>query len=79
MADPPFLSEECLTKFLETIQLLKTESGRVIICTGAIMEDLLKGFGFFVCGFVPEHKKKLGNEFRCYTNFGELPSLNGSS
>ena len=35
LADPPFLSEECLTKTSETIRYLAKESGaKILLCTG---------------------------------------------
>jgi 16S rRNA G966 N2-methylase RsmD len=37
-ADPPFLSEECLTKTAVTLKFLAKE--RIVLCTGAIMADL---------------------------------------
>ena len=35
VADPPFLSEECLQKFTETIEFIKKD--KVIICTGMLL------------------------------------------
>jgi 16S rRNA G966 N2-methylase RsmD len=37
-ADPPFLSEECLTKTAVTVKYLAKK--RIVLCTGAIMADL---------------------------------------
>ena len=37
-ADPPFLSEECLTKTAVTLKYLARE--KIVLCTGAIMADL---------------------------------------
>lgn len=40
--DPPFLSDECLTKVTETVRLLSRESGtKLLICTGLVMERLV--------------------------------------
>ncbi|GLV46648.1 uncharacterized protein CBL_11509 [Carabus blaptoides fortunei] len=39
IADPPFLSEECLTKTAVTIKFLT--KNKMIICTGAVMADLV--------------------------------------
>lgn len=68
IADPPFLSEECLTKVSSTIRYLSKD--KIILCTGAIMrklaEDLL---GLKKSNFVPHHKNNLGNEFGCFTNY----------
>jgi 16S rRNA G966 N2-methylase RsmD len=37
-ADPPFLSEECLTKTAVTIKYLAKE--KIVLCTGAVMAEL---------------------------------------
>jgi hypothetical protein len=34
IADPPFLSEECLSKAAETMRLL-SRAGKLVLCTGA--------------------------------------------
>ncbi|CAL1283543.1 unnamed protein product [Larinioides sclopetarius] len=68
IADPPFLSEECLEKFTQTINLLTNK--KVILCTGAIMEEVVKKLLHLqTCDFKPQHEKKLGNEFKCFANF----------
>nr|XP_033804991.1 EEF1A lysine methyltransferase 1 [Geotrypetes seraphini]XP_033804992.1 EEF1A lysine methyltransferase 1 [Geotrypetes seraphini]XP_033804993.1 EEF1A lysine methyltransferase 1 [Geotrypetes seraphini] len=68
LADPPYLSEECLRKTSETIQYLK--KGKVILCTGAIMEELVAKFlDLKMCNFIPKHARNLANEFRCYVNY----------
>ncbi|KAE8749451.1 hypothetical protein FOCC_FOCC003717 [Frankliniella occidentalis] len=75
IADPPFLSEECLSKVAITIELLKKE--KVILCTGAVMqklaEDLLQ---LKKSKFTPHHKNNLGNEFSCYSNYDMDSSMN---
>lgn len=68
IADPPFLSEECLTKISTTVRALAKD--KIILCTGAIMENLaLQLLNLRVCQFQPKHAKNLGNEFRCYANY----------
>ncbi|PIO23205.1 Protein-lysine N-methyltransferase n6amt2 [Aquarana catesbeiana] len=68
LADPPYLSEECLTKTAETIRYLT--KGKILLCTGAVMEDLVtKILGLKVCKFIPRHTRSLANEFRCYSNY----------
>lgn len=68
VADPPYLSEECLRKTSETIQFLTR--GKILLCTGAIMEEqAAQLLGVKVCKFIPEHSRNLANEFRCYTNY----------
>ncbi|XP_028643038.1 EEF1A lysine methyltransferase 1 [Grammomys surdaster] len=68
VADPPYLSEECLRKTSETIQFLTR--GKVLLCTGAIMEEqAARLLRVKMCKFIPEHSRNLANEFRCYTNY----------
>ncbi|XP_020746849.1 EEF1A lysine methyltransferase 1 isoform X1 [Odocoileus virginianus] len=68
VADPPYLSEECLRKMSETIKLLTRE--KIMLCTGAVMEEAAeKLLGVKMCKFIPEHTRALGNEFRCFVNY----------
>ncbi|XP_028991997.1 EEF1A lysine methyltransferase 1 isoform X2 [Betta splendens] len=68
LADPPYLSEECLSKVAETVKYLS--KGKVLLCTGAIMENVAKDLlGVKMCGFRPKHNRNLSNEFRCYVNY----------
>lgn len=68
LADPPYLSEECLSKVAETIQYLS--KAKVLLCTGAIMEEPAQRLlGLKMCSFLPKHNKNLANEFRCYVNY----------
>ena len=67
-ADPPFLSEECLTKTAVTVKFLAKE--KIVLCTGAVMEELAgRLLGARLCQFEPRHSNNLANEFRCYANF----------
>ncbi|EGV92225.1 N(6)-adenine-specific DNA methyltransferase 2 [Cricetulus griseus] len=68
VADPPYLSEECLRKTSETVRFLTR--GKVLLCTGAVMEEqATQLLGVKMCKFIPEHSRNLANEFRCYTNY----------
>ncbi|XP_029967943.1 EEF1A lysine methyltransferase 1-like [Salarias fasciatus] len=68
LADPPYLSEECLSKVAETIKYLS--KGKVLLCTGAIMEKLAgELLGVTMCSFLPKHNRNLSNEFRCFVNY----------
>ncbi|XP_030033097.1 EEF1A lysine methyltransferase 1 [Manduca sexta] len=68
IADPPFLSEECITKTSQTIKLLSKD--KIVICTGAVMEEHVKNLlGLKKCDFEPRHRNNLANEFVCYANF----------
>lgn len=68
LADPPYLSEECLSKVAETIKYLS--KGKVLLCTGAVMENVAKEFlDVKMCSFLPKHSRNLSNEFRCFVNY----------
>nr|CAG4636376.1 EOG090X0ABW [Eubosmina coregoni] len=68
IADPPFLSEECLTKTAVTMRYLS--KGPLILCTGAIMEELAgRLLQLKMCDFRPRHRNNLANDFRCYANY----------
>lgn len=68
IADPPFLSDECLTKTAVTIKYLTKE--KILICTGAIMEDIARRLlDVRKNNFKPHHRNNLANEFCCYSNF----------
>ncbi|XP_016316409.1 protein-lysine N-methyltransferase n6amt2-like [Sinocyclocheilus anshuiensis] len=68
ITDPPYLSEECLSKVLLTIKYLT--KGKILLCTGAIMEELAgKLADLKICSFLPKHNHNLANEFRCYVNY----------
>ncbi|RXM29622.1 Protein-lysine N-methyltransferase N6AMT2 [Acipenser ruthenus] len=68
IADPPYLSEECLSKTAQTVKFLT--KGKILLCTGAVMEEqAAKLLGLRVCKFIPKHNRSLANEFRCYVNY----------
>ncbi|XP_043188530.1 EEF1A lysine methyltransferase 1-like isoform X1 [Amphibalanus amphitrite] len=68
VADPPFLSEECLTKTAVTVRLLAKQ--HILLCTGAQMAPLAgRLLGLHECRFRPAHANNLANEFRCFANY----------
>lgn len=68
LADPPYLSEECLCKVVETIKYLS--KGKVLLCTGALMEGLaVELLSVKKCDFLPKHSRNLANSFYCYVNY----------
>ncbi|XP_021721277.1 EEF1A lysine methyltransferase 1-like [Chenopodium quinoa] len=79
VADPPYLSEECLKKVALTIPFLaKPEKNFLLLLTGEVQRDRASKFlGLHPCGFRPEHSSKLGNEFRVYTNYNPGERLGG--
>ena len=72
LADPPFLSDECLTKTAVTVRALrKREGAKTMVCTGRKMEELVpKCFpGVKRREFEPRHKGGLANTFGCYMDW----------
>ncbi|BDA47781.1 EEF1A lysine methyltransferase 1 [Coccomyxa sp. Obi] len=71
VADPPYLSEECLQKTVETMKVLARhgdESPKYYLLTGASMKGTAqKLLGLRPTVYRPQHKTKLGNEFLLYT------------
>jgi len=78
VADPPYLSKECLEKTVETMKLIAAESASFMVLSGAVQEsrvwELLKARP---CVFRPVHRNKLGNEFKLFTNYDPLDRLGG--
>ncbi|KAJ1663667.1 Protein-lysine N-methyltransferase efm5 [Coemansia sp. RSA 1813] len=70
VADPPFLNKDCLSQTVETAQFLAADNAKIMIDTGAVMEDLANELaGARITGFYPAHRGGLSNEFRCYSTF----------
>ncbi|XP_059646517.1 uncharacterized protein LOC132293179 [Cornus florida] len=79
VADPPYLSNECLEKVAQTISFL-VQSGKsyLLLLTGEVQKDRASEvLGLCPCGFRPQHSSKLGNEFRLFTNYDPGMRLGG--
>lgn len=75
IADPPFLSEECIRNTSVIVCKLKKNDADIIMCSGQIVADWIKEYlDLNQCEFHPEHERNLANEFRSYANF-DLDSL----
>jgi len=73
VADPPYLSAECLERTAVTVKALekkKEEGGAVrALLSGAVVRATAwTALGLRPVAFRPEHSCKLGNEFLCYTD-----------
>ncbi|KAK9699305.1 hypothetical protein RND81_08G166100 [Saponaria officinalis] len=79
VADPPYLSEECLEKVAQTIAFLaQPRKFFLLLLTGAVQKErAVKLLGLRSCGYRPEHSSKLGNEFRLFTNYDPGERLGG--
>ncbi|KAJ6303974.1 hypothetical protein OIU77_017783 [Salix suchowensis] len=79
VADPPYLSQECLEKVAQTISFLAIPGkSYVLLLTGDVQKDrAAELLGLHSCGFRPQHSSKLGNEFRLFTNYDPGMRLGG--
>ncbi|KAE8726490.1 RHOMBOID-like protein 15 [Hibiscus syriacus] len=79
IADPPYLSKECLEKVAQTISFLAhPEESFLLLLTGEVQTDrAVELLGLRPCNFRPQHSSKLGNEFRLFTNYDPLERLGG--
>lgn len=75
IADPPFLSEECLAKTATIIKRLIKDAGKIILNTGSVQRDYAKKYlDLTESSYKPQHRNNLGNEFSCFSNF-DLDSI----
>ncbi|KAL2534498.1 methyltransferase [Abeliophyllum distichum] len=79
VADPPYLSKECLEKVTETISFLsRPGQSYLLLLTGEVQKErAAELLGLRPCGFQPHHSSKLGNEFRLFTNYDPGTRLDG--
>lgn len=79
VADPPYLSKECLEKVAQTVSFLaQPDLSRLLLLTGEVQRDLASELlGLHPCNFKPQHSSKLGNEFRLFTNYNPGERLGG--
>lgn len=72
VADPPFLSEECISNMAAIIKRLQKSPNDtyIVFCSGVVVEKWLCSLlPLRKCKFQPQHDRNLGNEFATYANF----------
>ncbi|XP_055305636.1 protein-lysine N-methyltransferase CG9154 [Sitodiplosis mosellana] len=70
IADPPFLSQECIEPIANIVKRLKKEDSKIIMCSGQTAAGWIKTFlELNQCEFRPGHERNLANEFCSYANF----------
>ncbi|GMT18209.1 hypothetical protein PFISCL1PPCAC_9506, partial [Pristionchus fissidentatus] len=70
IADPPFLAPECTKKFAETIRLIGKKEAKIMVCTGATMEDtVVSELQAHRTPFRPGHANNLSNDFASFANY----------
>lgn len=70
IADPPFLSEECISKTADILQSTVKQGGKIVLCSGRVVSQWAEKFlQLTPCNFQPKHKRNLGNEFASFANF----------
>eukprot|EP00252_Welwitschia_mirabilis_P014067 TRINITY_DN31092_c0_g1_i1.p1 TRINITY_DN31092_c0_g1~~TRINITY_DN31092_c0_g1_i1.p1 ORF type:complete len:242 (+),score=53.82 TRINITY_DN31092_c0_g1_i1:194-919(+) len=79
VADPPYLSEECLAKVSRTmLSLAAKDNAFLLLLTGKVQQELAERLlNMHPCGFQPMHNHKLGNEFMLFTNYDPKDRLGG--
>ncbi|XP_078442574.1 nucleic acid binding / methyltransferase isoform X2 [Wolffia australiana] len=77
IADPPYLSQECLEKVAETVSFLaRTEESFLLLLT-VQEERAAELLNVRPCRFQPRHCSKLGNEFCLFTSYNPQERLGG--
>lgn len=71
IADPPYLSDECLTAVSRSLKYLsKNDDCKILLCTGAIMEDVAeRNLNVKRTNFNPRHSNNLSNDFCSFANY----------
>lgn len=79
LADPPYLSQECLEKVTQTVSfLMRPGKSYLLLITGEVQKDrAAELLSVHPCGFRPQHSSKLGNEFCLFTNYDPGMRLGG--
>ncbi|BBN03583.1 EEF1A lysine methyltransferase 1 [Marchantia polymorpha subsp. ruderalis] len=80
VADPPYLSRECLEKTVQTMKYLSKspDTSPMMILTGAVQrENISELLQARPCRFRPLHSNKLGNEFMLFTTYDPQERLGG--
>ncbi|KAF9596214.1 hypothetical protein IFM89_007896 [Coptis chinensis] len=79
IADPPYLSKECLEKVAQTMKfLIQPGDSHLLLLTGGVQtERAAELLSLYPCGFKPQHSSKLGNEFLLFTNYDPGERLGG--
>lgn len=70
IADPPFLSEECIHAMSMLINRMRKPDSSIILCSGDVIADWAKThMDLKQCEFRPQHERNLANEFGSFANF----------
>ena len=78
VADPPYLSEECLERTAVTVRALASPGSALVLLSGAVTRGLAhRLLGLRPTVFRPQHACKLGNEFMASTDDEEIAGALG--
>lgn len=70
IADPPFLSEECIQAVSVLVNRMRKCDSSIILCSGDVIANWAHTYmGLQQCNYRPQHERNLANEFRSYANF----------
>lgn len=70
IADPPFLSDECIEKMSIIMKKLVKPGGKILLFSGNVVAPFAsKYLDLIQCKYQPEHNRNLGNEFSSFASF----------
>lgn len=70
IADPPFLSQECIQAVSMLINRMRKCDSSIILCSGDVIANWAESYmDLQQCNYRPQHERNLANEFRSYANF----------
>lgn len=70
IADPPFLSEECIEKMGDIIKKISKPNAKIVFNSGIVCKDWIeKHLGLEEKMFKPQHERNLANDFTSFANF----------
>ena len=70
IADPPFLSEECIEKMGSIMRKFSKDGTKIVLCSGLVVQEWSKKhMSLDLCQWEPKHQRNLGNQFASYANF----------
>lgn len=70
IADPPFLSDECIHAVSMLINRIRKNDSSILLCSGDVIALCAQKYmQLHKCAYRPQHERNLANEFGTYANF----------
>ncbi|KAL0666834.1 hypothetical protein Bca4012_029538 [Brassica carinata] len=79
VADPPYLSKECLERVTQTVSFMASPVDSLLLLLTEMCKDIwrLRYWVFGLACLKPHHSSKLGNEFRLFVSYDPGTRLGG--